>query len=207
MLKENVYDAIKQRIIVGRYKPGDLLVERELMQEYKIGKSPLREIFFRLQHEGFIRRFSRIGTVVSTIETKKLFDVAETRHSLEAMVAGLAVKNITDETLEEMRIGLQKVEDAIKAGDVCSFSREEARLHSMLYTATGNFSLKDFLGSQYSLFARAWFIMERSALDLTEQLHHWQDIYQALCERDEEKAVASNLKHFEAFFNRLKSWR
>ena len=207
MLKENVYDAIKQQIIVGRYQPGDPLNDRTLMEEFKIGKTPLREIFFRLQHEGFIRRIPRLGTVVTTVDTKKLFDVADIRHNLEGMVASLAVKKISAKTLDEMATCLHNLENAIKDMDLCCFAREEARLHVLLYIASGNLALKEFIETQYSLFARAWFTMERSPEDLTEQMNHWQDIYQAICEKDEEKAVASNMKHFEAFYYRLKSWR
>ena len=47
MLKDKIYEAIRQKILAGQYKPGEPLNERALMDEYKIGKTPLREIFFR----------------------------------------------------------------------------------------------------------------------------------------------------------------
>ena len=207
MLKNEVYEAIKQQILIGHHKPGDLLNERALMEEYKIGKTPLREIFFRLQHDGLIRRFSRVGTIVSPIDTKRLRDVAEIRFYLEGIVARLAVKRISDTTLEEMRVSLQKMEDAVKEERIDCFAAEEAGLHNMLYAATGNAALKEFIEEQYNLFTRIWFTVERTPMDLTEQLSHWQATYQALRDKDEEKAVASNVKHFEEYFNRLKSMR
>jgi len=207
MTKDTVYEAIKQQIIVGHYKSGDLLNERALMDEYDIGKTPLREIFFRLQHDGLIRRFARVGTIVAPIDTKKFFDVAEVRNYLEGIVARLAVKRISAKTLEEMHASLQKLEDAVKEGCISDFAEEENRLHNLLYTATGNTALQEFIEGQYNLFTRMWFTVERTPVDLTEQLNHWKAIYQALYERDEEKAVASNTKHFEDYFNRLKSMR
>jgi len=207
MLKDEVYEAIRQQIIVGHYKPGDLLNERAIMEEYKIGKTPLREIFFRLQHDRLIRRFSRVGTIVAPIDTKRLHDVAEIRFYLEGVVARLAVKRISNKTLEEMRASLQTMEDAIKEGNINSFAVAEANLHNLLYTATGNAALKEFIEAQYSLFTRIWFSVERTHMDLTEQLKHWKTIYEALCEKDEEKAVASNMKHFEDYFNHLKTIR
>ena len=207
MLKDTVYEALKQQILVGYYKPGDLLNERQLMKEYAIGKTPLREIFFRLQHDGLIRRFSRIGTIVAPIDTKKLRDVAEIRHHLEGMVASLATKRISDKELEEMRACLHNLEDAVKENDHGAFSSLEARLHSILYAAAGNLALKEFIDAQYSLFTRIWFTVERTPDDLAALLNDWQTIYQALREKDEEKAVAANKKHFEEYFNRLKSMR
>ena len=207
MLKDEVYEAIKQQILVGHYKPGDLLVELVLMEEYKIGKSPLREIFFRLQHNGLIRRFSRVGTIVSPIDTKKLHDISEIRFYLEGIVARLAVKRISNKEMEDMRISLQKMEDAIKEERINCFAAEEAALHNILYTATRNVALKEFIEEQYNMFTRIWFSVERTHMDLTVQLNHWKTIYEALCEKDEEKAVASNMKHFEEYFNHLKSMR
>jgi len=207
MNKENIYDAIKQQILVGHYKSGDLLKERVLMEKYKIGRTPLREIFLRLQKDGLIRRFSRLGTVVAPLDIKKLFDVGGIRGQLEGMVATLAASRISGEALEEMRASLRAMEDAIREEDISSFAMEETRLHNILYCATGNLALKEFLATQYSLFMRAWFIFERTAQDLTEQLEHWQDMYQALCEKDEEKVMASNMNHCTAFFNRLQELR
>jgi len=205
MLKNTVYEAIKQRILVGHYKAGDLLNERALMEEYGIGKSPLREVFFSLQHDGLIRRYSRIGTVVAPIDTKKLRDVVEVRHHLEAIVASLAVKRISDKTLEEMGAGLQRMEDAVQANDHTAFAAEEANLHNLLYTATDNMALKEFIESQYSLFTRVWFSVERSPIDMMEPFKDWQAIYQALCEKNEKKVVESNRRHFKKYFNLLRT--
>jgi len=207
MPKDEVYNAIKQQILLGHYKPGDLLIERVLMEEYKIGKTPLREVFFRLLHDGLIRRYSRIGTIVAPIDTQRLNDVAEIRLHLEGIAARLAVKRISDKTLEAMRAALQKMEEAANEGRNECFAAEDANLHNMLYAATGNVVLKEFIEEQYNLFARIWFAMERTPMDLTEQLNHWKSIYQALREKDEEKAVASNTKHFEDYFKHLKSMR
>jgi len=207
MLKDEMYAVIKQQILIGFYSPGDLLNERELMDEYKIGKTPLREVFFRLQRDGLIRRFPRIGTIVAPIDTKRLYEIAEIRLYLEGIVARLAVKRITGKILEEMGEALQKMEEAAGEQKIGNFAAEEANLHSMLYKATGNAALKEFIEEQYSLFTRIWFTVERTPMDLTEQLRHWKLTYQALCEKDEEKAAESNMKHFEDYFNHLKSMR
>jgi len=207
MLKDTVYEAIKQQILIGHYGPGDLLNERVLMDKHKIGKTPLREIFFRLQNDGLIRRYSRVGTIVAPIDTKKLRELAEVRSYLEDIVARLAVKRISNNVLEEMRASLQKMEDAIQEGEISVFATEEACLHTMLYAAAGNTVLKEFIEMHYNIFTRIWFSVERTPIDMTVQLNHWKATFQALCEKDEEKAAASNVKHFEDYFNRLKSMK
>lgn len=206
-MKDEIYEDIKQKIIVGHYRPGDLLNEQKLMSEYKIGQTPLREVFFRLQDSGLIRRYARIGTIVAPIDTKRINDIAEIRLYFEEIVAKLAVQRISGEALAAMGVALQKLEDAVRESRHDSFAAEQTKLHSMLYAAAGNRALKEFIDEQYSLFARVWYSVDRGPIDMEGPLKDWQDIYQALCDKDEEKAVASNKKHFEKYLDRLKSMR
>ena len=207
MLKENVYEAIKQRIIICHYGPGVVLNERALLDEYNIGKMPLREILIGLQHEGLIRRYARIGTVVAPIDVKKLRNMAEIRYHLEGVVGRLAARRISDSILAQMRGCLKRMEESAKENMFESYAVEESSLHNWLYTATGNEELKQVIYRTIDHFTRAWFSVERTPLDFSTQLNHWLNIYQALCDKDEEKAAVYNVEHFEAFNDYLKSMK
>ena len=205
MLKEKVYQAIKHKIILQELKPGERLNERELMEEYDIGKTPLREIFFRLQHEGLIRRFPRSGTIVSPIDFKELRDSAEIRLELEGLVGRLAAKRVTPEALQEMHDKIQALAKAIKDGviteDVIS---TETSLHTLLYGLTDNQRLIGIIIEQQNLFARLWFSAKRTGLDLKGQLEDWKKLYAALEKGDEEKASELNRDHFHTFYKFLR---
>ena len=51
--KEETYLSLRERIITNVLPPGHRLNEKDLMDEYGIGRTPLREIFFMLREEGF----------------------------------------------------------------------------------------------------------------------------------------------------------
>lgn len=205
MLKERVYQSIKNRIIVQELKPGDRLNEKELMDEYEIGKTPLREIFFRLQHDGLIRRFPRSGTIVAPIDFKELRDAAEIRLALEGLVARLAARRMTRPVLDEMArlIGIMEANSGNGVND--DFISAETSLHSLLYDTADNMRLKAFITEQHSLFARMWFSTERTHPDLMGQIADWKGLYQAFLEGDEDKAEAVNRAHFDTYYNHLKS--
>ena len=95
MLKDSVYNAIRTRIITQDLPPGSRINEKQFMDEYGIGKTPLREVFFRLQYDGLIRRFPRSGTIVAPLDFGELRDAAEIRLALEGLVGDLAAKLIT----------------------------------------------------------------------------------------------------------------
>lgn len=205
MLKERVYQSIKNRIIVQELKPGDHLNEKELMEEYDIGKTPLREIFFRLQHDGLIRRFPRSGTIVAPIDFKELRDAAEIRLALEGLVARLAVRRMTPAVLKDMQALIQIMVEHSQNGVNEDFISAETSLHSLLYDTADNSRLKDFIAEQHSLFARMWFSTERTHPDLVGQIDDWNNLYQAFLSGDEDRAEAVNRAHFDTYYTHLKS--
>lgn len=205
MLKERVYQAIKHRIILQDLKPGDRLNERELMEEYTIGKTPLREIFLRLQHEGLIRRFPRSGTIVSPIDFKELRDAAEIRLELEGLVAKLAVRRISPRDIKKMEDLIGEMERAFSGGALNEeFIEAETSLHTLLYELTDNSRLKAIIVEQHSLFARLWFSAERTGMDLRGQIDDWKTLYAACRDKDEERAAAINREHFHTFYDFLR---
>jgi DNA-binding GntR family transcriptional regulator len=68
-IKSEVYNQLKSKIIMQQLKPGEVLNEKQLMAQYVIGRTPLREIFTELQREGLIQRFPRSGTIVCSWRT------------------------------------------------------------------------------------------------------------------------------------------
>ena len=55
MKKEEAYEELRVRIITNDFAPGQILKEKDLMVQLSIGRSPLREILFRLQEENLIK--------------------------------------------------------------------------------------------------------------------------------------------------------
>jgi DNA-binding GntR family transcriptional regulator len=55
MNKEEAYEELRVRIITNGVVPGEILKEKDLMAQLAIGRSPLREILFRLQEENLIK--------------------------------------------------------------------------------------------------------------------------------------------------------
>lgn len=205
MFKDNVYNSIRTKIITQEFPPGARINEKQLMEEYGIGKTPLREIFFRLQYDGLIRRFPRSGTIVAPIDFGELREAAEIRLALEGLVGDLASKQITFEQLEAMRRHTDLLEQTARGGVHAEYVITEAQLHGMLYAATRNEKLRQTITEQQSLFSRIWFSIERTPGDLAPQVDDWRNICDALAERDARRVAQINRQHFRTFYNYLKS--
>ena len=204
MLKEQVYQALKHRIVFQDMKPGFSLNEKTIMREYGIGKTPLREVFFRLQGDGLIRRFPRSSTIVAPIDFKELRDAAEVRLTLEGLVGTLACRRATPAIVARMREFIAVMEKRMQDGVCEEFIAAETALHTMLYDMTDNDKLKTVIAGQHSLFARLWFSAEQTGLDLAGQVEDWQNICNALAARDETEARETNRRHFHNSYTHLR---
>ena len=205
MLKEQVYQTLKHRIIFQDMQPGTRLNEKTIMQEYAIGKTPLREVFLRLQRDGLIRRFPRSGTIVAPIDFKELRDAAEVRLTLEGLVGTLACRRATPAILSRMQELIAVMEDRMKDGVSEEFIVAETSLHAMLYDMTDNDTLKAIVAGQHNLFTRLWFSAERTGLYLAGQVEDWQNLCDALAAHDESRACETNRRHFHTSYNHLRA--
>ena len=205
MLKDNVYNALRTRIITQELPPGARINEKKLMEEYKIGKTPLREVFFRLQYDGLIRRFPRSGTIVAPIDFGELREAAEIRLVLEGLVGDLATRLITAEQLAAICRHTDLLELTSRSGVHAEYVITESQLHGMLYAATGNEKLRQTITEEQSIFSRMWFSIERTPGDLSAQVADWRNICAALAERNARRVVQINKQHFRTFYNHLKA--
>lgn len=205
LFKDNVYNAIRTRIIVQDLPPGARINEKQLMDEYGIGKTPLREVFFRLQYDGLIRRFPRSGTIVAPIDFGELREAAEIRLALEGLVGDLAARLISAEQLAAMRRHTDLLEHTSREGVHAEYVMAESQLHGMLYAATHNEKLWQIIAEQQSLFSRIWFSIERTPGDLAPQVEDWRNICNALAVRDARLVSKINKQHFKTFYNHIKA--
>jgi DNA-binding FadR family transcriptional regulator len=64
-LRRNIaYDAIRLKILSGKYPPGAALSEAEIAQTLGISRTPVREALMGLQQEGFVTVLPSRGAMV-----------------------------------------------------------------------------------------------------------------------------------------------
>ncbi|MYZ50308.1 GntR family transcriptional regulator [Propylenella binzhouense] len=78
-----VYDAVKQLILSGSYRPGNKLVHEELAGRLNVSRTPVREALERLRQEGYVRHVPRRGFFVSEIGEAEARDLYGVREALE----------------------------------------------------------------------------------------------------------------------------
>jgi len=77
------YYLIRDLIVTLELSPGQVVVERELMERLHLGRTPVREALRRLGDEGLVLIYARRGMVVAPVHLADLEEVSEVRLDLE----------------------------------------------------------------------------------------------------------------------------
>lgn len=86
-IHEQILPHIRQDIVLGRWKPGDRLLEPDLCEEFGVSRTPLRDVLKILEMEGLVRLVPHVGAVVTELDSPDLMEKFEVLAGLEQTAA------------------------------------------------------------------------------------------------------------------------
>ncbi len=206
MNKEEVYENLRTRIVTNGVPPGEILNEKDLMARLDIGRSPLREVLFRLQEENLINPLPRLGYMVTTLDISDVRELVELRRELEGFAGFLAARRITATQLEELRTIIHQAETQAPEKHDFTSIREyyDTRFHDLLYQATQNRKLAKTLRGLHIDMLRIWFHVGLDAIGFSREVQNFHDILKALEQKDGEKARMAMKAHVDFYATQVK---
>jgi DNA-binding GntR family transcriptional regulator len=99
-------------IMQGKYKPGQRLVENELLREFGVSRSPIREAFMSLVKSGLLVSVARSGTYVKDITEKDIREKFPVRAHLEGFTAGLAAPQMGEGEIAKLKLALVHMKES-----------------------------------------------------------------------------------------------
>src|SRR5258708_18534023 len=129
-LRDMAYEALKKRIIEVDLQPGERLVERDLADELKVSRIPLREALRRLAAEGLVVLVPHRGALVSPFTPADVRDLFDVRESLEVLAARLAAERADVLGLGRLTRCLDSARIATESGASAQIDAATARLHA-----------------------------------------------------------------------------
>jgi DNA-binding GntR family transcriptional regulator len=206
MTDNGIYARLKKRIVLLDYEPGQVLREKDLIEEFGVSRTPVREALIRLETEGLVRIVPNQGTFVSEISFQQLRDVFEIRSFLVRLTGQLAAARITEEELSQMRqlVGRLKEEKSTK-----TLMLLDSELHELINRSTRNEVLVRMLGMLRDQTVRIW-KFSHSEDDYWSDLHQeFKDLLAAFEQRDEEESgriLENHQKRFIEYIRSQLSW-
>ena len=113
-LPDRVYSVLKYRILTCAVAPGQRLNEKDIAEELRVSRTPLREALNRLAQESLLTRIPYCGYAVAPVTKDDIANLCELRFVVETAAAELAAERATPEEIGHLS---QSVELQYTPGD------------------------------------------------------------------------------------------
>ena len=194
-LSRVVSEKIRARILDGRLKPGERLVEDRLSAELGVSRVPVREALRGLSTEGLVRLEPNRGASVAEITPELVAELVEVRTLLEALNARLAARRHDPGIVALLQDTLRRGNAAAQSAGAEELARLNGEFHERLAEASRNSVLADIMRSLRERTGLAFSVNGRS-----RARDDWKEhagILAAVIDGDEELAALLASRHVQ----------
>ncbi len=137
-LHDQVAARLRTMLVEGQIAPGAKLNERELSEQLRVSRTPLREAIKLLGAEGLVDLLPNRGAVAVKLTEADVVNTFEVLASLEGMSGELAAQRIEEDELAEVRALHYEMMASFARRDLPGYYRANARIHNAINAAAKN---------------------------------------------------------------------
>jgi GntR family transcriptional regulator, rspAB operon transcriptional repressor len=196
VLPDRLCRILKRRILTCALLPGQRLRERDLCDELRISRTPLREALNRLVFEGLVVPMPYRGYAVAPLSLAGVREIAEIRRINEPEAAALAAPRITPAQVARLgQVATASYTPGNRAAAL-GYLRKNAAFHLEIVRATGNGRLQAIVMAALDQFQRPDYLGLELGSDSAENVgqEHLR-IVEALRARDPDRARVLMAEH------------
>jgi DNA-binding GntR family transcriptional regulator len=191
-LAERAYELLVYKITRLELAPGAILVDKQLMEEFGIGRTPIREALQRLAIERLVDHLPNRGMLVSEISARGVQQIYEFRAILDGYAAQLAADRATIEQVREISNAHKGLVRATEDDDIDAFVEGDRYFYGVLSSAAQNGLVADSIPRIFNLHLRLWFFISQKTgtwqpLALSHQ-EMTREVVDAVTKRDSHRA-------------------
>jgi len=137
-LQQKAYHFIKAKIMNRQLKPGSYLTDGRLASELGMSRTPVREAFRLLEHEGFLTSCARRGWQVYSLSLKDIQEIFDIKETLESVLAKKAAQCGDERKRAQLRRTMERMKAAASANNYEGWRDADLELHDILLAMSGN---------------------------------------------------------------------
>ena len=145
-LRELALEHLRENIVNGTLKMGQVLSERTVSEELGVSKSPVREALAQLRDEGLVVIEPQKGARVFSLSDEEVTQICDFRQAIETAAFELALSRNPDALAADMEDIVQKMKTAQKNGRVATYLSLDTAFHELIFIHCEN----DYLAASYS---------------------------------------------------------
>lgn len=138
-LKKAIYHSILEKVFNGEYKPNQIINEKELVDQFKCSKSPIRDALITLCNEGVLRCIPRYGYEVIRLTRDDVTQMLNYRLILESGLLCSCYEQISESQLA----------DLAEVDELCNCSAEDVWIH-WSYNQSFHLLLASYASNEYA---------------------------------------------------------
>ena len=146
-MADTVLARLRDNIVRGELRLGELLSERVLAEQLGLSKTPVREALAQLRLEGLVRIVPQRGAFVFTLSAAELTALCEFRSTLETAALQHAMRRAPDELSRDLANVLVDMEKALNNSNRTAYLDADTAFHEVFFTHCGN----SYLSETYQL--------------------------------------------------------
>jgi DNA-binding GntR family transcriptional regulator len=196
-LRGKVFNAVRESILEGKYKAGDVLRETVIANELNVSRTPVREAIRQLELEGLVQSIPNKETIVAGVSKEDVQDIFMIRNKLEGLAGRRAAERITQEEIEQMEEVLALTAFYIAKNDIDHINELDHKFHDIIYKATKSKILKHMLSDFHSYVQNTRKESIATPGRAKRLLEEHTGIYDAIRERNAEKVEMLITKHVQ----------
>ena len=196
-LRDLIFETLRQAIFSGKFKSGERITEKEITEELKVSRTPVREALYRLASTGLIKIIPHRGFIISRWSSKEIKDVIELRIALEIFAVKLAIQRILPNEINELKTLIVKMDKAVKKEDMMKASHLNYLFHNKIILASKNKELFEVTEPIKNKIHHFRIISISSPNRLKESFEEHKKILDAIINKDIELAQELTSQHIK----------
>ncbi len=204
ILRESVYQQLRDWIVQGKLEPGEQLRDQELAERLGISRTPVREALRRLEDEGLVETAKNRWTRVRPVDLKEAEQIYPIRAVLDGLALRLAFPLLDKASLSTMRKANGWLRAALKNADNPAAVEADSAFHDEYVRHCGNPELIEIIrGLRVKHYRLELTYFGSPTLGLVSVQEH-AGILEAIVASDVEAAQQRLYRHFHNALARLK---
>jgi len=195
VLRHSVTESIRNAILLGRFRPGDRLPERELCELTGVSRTLVREALRQLETERLIKVIPHRGPVVETITPQQADGIYRVREELEGLASQLFAERATPQQFKALKEAYETLRHAYYDDNALVQLESKNHFYRCLLDGAGNEALSNslrLLNSQIMLLRSMSMAQPGRGSKSLAELH---DLLLALEKKDARAARRAGIRH------------
>lgn len=190
-----IHTQLRDWIVTGRSKPGELMSEPKLAERFGLSRTPIREAVKKLEEEGLLDIYPQVGSVVAPINVDVVRDSQFIRETLECRTIELAVAAATASDIVQLRQIIKDQQGMVKRLDREGFFISDDLFHEALMRMSGRRSAWRIIMMTKAQLDRVRYLSLEDNDWLAMVLAEHRDIVGAVASQNAAKAVSAMQTH------------